>query len=113
MKSARTGLTGRTFKEWSWLQATVAKGHLILEGLAPDEASLQELGVLAQVLATCPDASFEVRGTLAEGATANSALSERRTRAVVDYLVGKGVAAGRLAPVPAGGSVIVVALKAH
>ena len=164
------------FKEWSWIQATVNKGQLTLEGLAPDEEALAEVGPLlaqvqgvkdvvnnvaldtalvrrrgqaaecaqavegiltqrairfgsgnarpqaasartldeiAQVLAGCPDATFRVTGTVAEGGTANESLSQRRTQAVVDHLAGKGVAAGRLSAAPAGGSVIGIVLASH
>lgn len=164
------------FKEWSWIQATVTKGQLTLDGLAPDEEVLTEAGpLLAQVvgvkgvvnhlaldtalvrrrtqaaecstavmsiltarpvrfagtsariqaasnrildevavaLAGCPDATFEATGTMAANGTANPDLSRRRTQAVVDYLVAKGVAGARLVAAPDGGSVIGMRLKAH
>lgn len=164
------------FKDWGWLTATVSKGQLTLQGLAPDQASLDEVGPLlaqvqgvkgvvnnvaldtalvrrrtqaaecangvegvltqrpirfasgaarpqaasnraldeiAAILAGCPDAHFQVTGTVAEGGTANANLSQRRTQAVVDYLAGKGVAADRLAAAPTGGSVIGFVLLSH
>lgn len=76
-------------------------------------ASNRILDDVAVALARCLDATLGVTGTVAANGTVNPDLSQRRTRAVVDYLVAKGVAGTRLVAESAGGSVIGMTLKAH
>lgn len=61
-------------------------------------ASFELLGRLAQIAATCPEASLEIRGhTDSQGAAAaNLRLSEQRAAAVRDDLAARGVSAERL-----------------
>lgn len=63
-----------------------------------DRASKPTLDKLAEVSRACPNAKIDIEGhTDAEGTPErNRNLSERRAQAVVDYLVGVGIAAQRL-----------------
>ena len=63
-----------------------------------DRASRPTLDKLAEVSRACPNAKIEIEGhTDVEGTPErNKNLSERRAQAVVDYLVGTGIAAQRL-----------------
>jgi hypothetical protein len=75
-------------------------------GVAPTAASLEVLPGLAERLAICPDSVVYVEGhTDADGsASANLALSIRRSEAVVDALVDLGVDPARLYAVGYGAS---------
>ncbi len=66
-----------------------------------EATSFATLNKLAEVANKCPDVAIDVEGhTDAEGTPErNQALSERRARSVVDYLVRAGVVAGRLHPI--------------
>ena len=59
------------------------------------------LDQMATIFLAHPDTNVEVQGHTDNKGTAgvNQRLSERRSRVVTDYLIGKGVAAGRLTPV--------------
>ena len=61
-------------------------------------ASYALLDLLAEVARTCPAARFEIAGHTdsSGGAAANKRLSERRARAVQDYLSEQGIDTGRL-----------------
>lgn len=66
-----------------------------------DAKSAPTLDKLAKIVAECPGTRVEIQGhTSADGdPTRNQNLSERRAKSVADYLVSKGVDAGRLAAV--------------
>jgi outer membrane protein OmpA-like peptidoglycan-associated protein len=64
------------------------------------------LGDIVRVMSDVPDMRLRIEGhTDAQGdETANQALSERRAKAVRDYLVSKGVDASRLEAIGYGGT---------
>ncbi len=66
-----------------------------------DDRSHQTLDTLARIVKDCPDFIVEIEGhTDSQGEPANNQrLSERRARAVLDYLVGAGVPGSSLAAI--------------
>lgn len=73
------------------------------DDLATDEGTIAVLAEVTRVLEACPTARIAVEGhTNFDGERRgypNKALSERRSRVVIDALVARGLAAGRLTPI--------------
>lgn len=82
------------------MREKTAKGTINFERAQADltSDSAQTLRDLAEIANECPDFSIEIEGhTDAEGTDErNQRLSDRRARAVADFLVHNGVSAGRL-----------------
>lgn len=78
--------------------------HFPLDSVTLPEASREALAAAAEGLRAHPDVSLSVEGHADERGTDeyNLALSDRRARVVVDYLVRMGVAESRLRILPRG-----------